>query len=89
MLHKARQAAERGQTKMLLLRFPSQLCSDRGRAINVMEPNWPSTLRGEAAELYLRWECDLKPNGFHLAARVLDYPGGMPGEIGLFLVWGE
>jgi hypothetical protein len=68
-------------------RFPSQLCSDRGRAINVSEPDWPATLCGEAAEIYLRWEHDLKPSGFHLAARVLDFPGGMPGDIGLFLVW--
>ncbi len=89
MLHNARQAAERGQTEMMLLQFPAQLCSDRGRAINAMDANWPTTLRGEAAELYLRWEHELKPNGFRLAARVLDYPGGMPGDIGLFLVWGE
>ncbi|HUC10862.1 MAG TPA: CBS domain-containing protein [Stellaceae bacterium] len=89
MLHNARLAAERGQTESMLLRFPSQLCSDHGRAINTDEPNWPATLRGEAAELYLRWEHDLKPNGFHLAARILDYPGGMPGDVGLFLVWGE
>ncbi len=89
MLHNARQAAERGQTELMLLRFPSQLCSDRGRAINAMEPNWPTTLRGEAAELYLRWEHELRPNGFRLGARVLDYPGGMPGDVGLFLVWGE
>ena len=89
MLHNARQAAERGQTELMLLRFPSQLCSDHGRAVNAMEPNWPATLRGEAAELYLRWEHELRPNGFRLAARILDYPGGMPGDIGLFLVWGE
>ena len=54
---------------------------------------WPNligraTLRGEAAEIYLRWERDLKPHGFRLAARVLDFPGGMPGDIGLFLIPG-
>ena len=54
-----------------------------------MEPRWPGTLRGEAAEIYLRWERDLKPHGFHLSARVLDFPGDLPGDIGLFLVWGE
>jgi hypothetical protein len=89
MLHNARHAAERGQTELMLLRFPAQLCSDQGRAINAMDSNWPATLRGEAAELYLRWEHELKPNGFHLAARILDYPGGMPGDVGLFLAWGE
>ena len=89
MLHSARQAAERGQTELTLLRFPAQLCSDRGRAMNAMASNWPATLRGEAAELYLRWEHELKPNGFRLAARVLNYPGGMPGDVGLFRSWGE
>jgi CBS domain-containing protein len=88
LLHRAREAAESGQKEMLLLRFPSQLCSDGGRAINAPEPDWPTTLRGEAAELYLRWEHDLKPHGFHLIAQVLDFPGGVPGDIGLFLVWG-
>jgi hypothetical protein len=39
LLHKARDAAE--------LRFPSELCSDGGRAINVNEADWPSTLRAE------------------------------------------
>jgi CBS domain-containing protein len=89
LLHQARQAAEHGEKEFMLLRFPTRLCSDGGRAVNVAEPGWPGTLRGEAAEIYLRWERDLKPNGFRLAARVLDFPGGMPGDIGLFLTWGE
>ena len=72
----------------MLLRFPSALCSDGGRAINVFEPGWPATLSGEPAEIYLRWEHELKPRGFHLTARVLDFPGGLLGDIGLFLVWG-
>jgi CBS domain-containing protein len=87
LLHGARQVAEHGEKEFMLLRFPSQLCSDGGRAINITEPDWPATLRGEAAELYLRWHRDLKPRGFHLAARVLDFPGGLPGDIGLFLSW--
>jgi CBS domain-containing protein len=88
LIHGARTAAEQGQKEFQLLRFPSQLCSDGGRAINVPDPDWPATLRGEAAEVYLRWSRDLKPHGFHLAARILDFPGGMPGDVGLFLVWG-
>jgi len=88
LIAKAREAAEAGQKEFLLLRFPSQLCSDGGRAINAPEPGWPATLRGEAAEIYLRWERDLKPQGFHLAAQVLDFPGGFPGDIGLLLMWG-
>jgi CBS domain-containing protein len=88
MLHDARQAAEHGDKEYMIFRFPSELCSDGGRAINAPEPIWPETLRGEAAEIYLRWERDLKPAGFHLSARVLEFPGGMPGDIGMFLVWG-
>ncbi len=89
MLHKAREAAQHGQKEFMLLRFPHDLCSDGGRAINVPEPDWPKTLRGEAAEVFLRWERELKARGFRLAARVLDFPGGFPGDIGLFLIWGE
>ena len=89
LVHNAREAAERGQTEFLLLRFPHQLCSDNGRAVNAPDPEWPRTLRGEAAEMYLRWERELRPRGFHLSARVVDFPDGIPGDIGLFLVWGE
>jgi CBS domain-containing protein len=89
LLHQAREAAAAGQKDMTLLSFPSELCSDGGRAINVTEEDWPATLRGEAAELYLRWERELKPQGFHLTATVLDFPGGKPGDIGLMLRWGE
>lgn len=88
LLHRARQAAQSGGEEFLLLRFPNALCTDGGRAINAAEEDWPRTLRGEAAELYLRWEQELKGHGFHIAARVLEFPGGMPGDIGLFLLWG-
>jgi CBS domain-containing protein len=87
LIHLARQAAERGETEFLLLRFPSQLCSDGGRAVNAPDPDWPRSLRGEAAEMYLRWERELRPRGFHILARVLEFPNGTPGDIGLFLTW--
>lgn len=87
ILTKALEAAQRGEKEYLLLRFPNGLCSDGGRAINAPLPDWPKTLRGEAAEIYLRWERDLKPRGFHLNARVVEFPNGLPGDIGLFLSW--
>jgi hypothetical protein len=89
LLHQARQSAEQGEKEFMLMRFPSQLCSDGARAINISEMGWPDTLRGEAAELYLRWARDLKPHGFPIGARLLDFPGGMPGDVGLFLLWGQ
>lgn len=88
LLTQAQRAAARGDKEFLLLRFPSSLCTDGGRAINAPLAGWTKTLRGEAAEIYLRWETELKPRGFHLSARVLDFPGGEPGDIGLFLGWG-
>jgi CBS domain-containing protein len=88
LLSRASQGAEHGEKEIILTRFPSGLCSDGGRAINICAPEWPATLLGEPAEIYLRWEHELKPGGFHLAARVLDFPGGMLGDIGLFLLWG-
>ena len=87
MLDRAREAAKAGHKDYLLLRFPSQLCSDGGRAINVAEPDWPSTLRGEPAEIYLRWESELKAKGFHLSVQILDFPNGFPGDVGLYLTW--
>ncbi len=88
LLHRAHEAAAHGEKEFQLLRFPSGLCVDRGRAVNSGLPDWPKTLRGEAAEAYLRWERDLKPHGFSLIPRILDFPDGKPGDIGLFLVWG-
>lgn len=87
LLAQMRRVAESGATEFLVLRFPGELCSDGGRAINVPEPYWPETLRGEAAEIYLRWERELRPQGFHLSARVIDFPGGFPGDLGLFIAW--
>jgi CBS domain-containing protein len=87
LMHGARVAAEHGEKDFLLLRFPASLCVDGGRAVNAPEPDWPQSLRGEAAEIYLRWERELKPRGFQLSAKVLDFPGGFPGDIGLMLSW--
>jgi CBS domain-containing protein len=88
LLRDAEIAARHGEKDALLLRFPTEACTDGARAINAAEPAWPATLRGEPAELYLRWEQELKPRGFHLSARVIDFPDGLPGDVGLFLTWG-
>jgi hypothetical protein len=55
ILHRAREAAARGEKEFMLLRFPADLSTDRGRSINVPLASWPETLRGEAAEIYLHW----------------------------------
>jgi hypothetical protein len=89
MLHEARLAAQKGQEEHLLLRFPCELCSDHGRAVNAPDPSWPTTLRGLAAEVFMRWKEELRSRGFSLHARVVEFPDGLPGDIGLFLAWGR
>ena len=37
LLHKLRGAAERGQTELMVMRFPNTLCTDKGRALNNSE----------------------------------------------------
>ena len=80
LVDQARQAAEHAERQWMLLRLPSQLCSDGGRAVNAARADWLQTLRGDAVEVYLRWERDLKPYGFGISANVLDFPAGMPGD---------
>jgi hypothetical protein len=81
------QAADRGQTEVQVYRFPNDLCSDRGRRINNGEPGWEQTLEGRPKAGYEFWHEHLRPLGFGLKAEVLEYPGGMPGDIGFFLTW--
>lgn len=80
-------AAQQGQRQLMALKFPASYCNDQGRRINNMEPDWPSSLEGFAKKAYEFYMAELKPLGFKLNAQVLDYPGGMPGDIGLYLRW--
>jgi hypothetical protein len=80
-------AAERGQTEVQIYRFPNELCTDRGRRINNSDPDWPETLEGRPKLGYEFWRDHLRSLGFGLKAEVLEYPGGMPGDIGFFLTW--
>jgi hypothetical protein len=86
-MRRVRQAAERGEHQILILRFPSAMCRDSGRAINNSLPGWEDSLVGLPQQLLNVWREHLKPLGFGLSAEVLDYPGGMPGDIGLFCRW--
>lgn len=82
-----RRAAEQGNRQLLALTFPASYCNDSGRSINNMEPDWPQSLEGFAKRAYEYFMAELKPLGYKLTAQVLDYPGGMPGSVGLYLSW--
>jgi hypothetical protein len=81
-------AVSNGLTEVLVGRFPNSLCTDRGRAINQQEPGWETTLTGLPKELYQFWERHLKARGYRLRFQIVDWPGGMPGDIGITLAWG-
>ena len=80
-------AAERGEREILVLRFSSEFCTDGGRAINNSEPHWPDTLTGFAKRAHEFWQKELQPLGYKSRAQILDYPGGVPGDVGIFLSW--
>ena len=79
--------ADQGHTELCVLTFPASFCSDGGRAINNFEADWYKSLTGRAAKLYGLWESNAKPLEFKLEARILNYPNGMIGDIGLFVLW--
>lgn len=81
------EAAARGVKEIQVARFSSSYCTDGGRAINNFEQDWPNSLTGYAREAYEVYDRHLKQKGYKLRAQVLDYPDGMPGDIGLFLRW--
>ena len=80
-------AAEQGASEVQVYQFPSVVCTDRGRAINQFQPDWPKSLSGRPQMAYEFWETHLKPLGFGIKAQILDYPDGFPGEVGFFLMW--
>lgn len=83
-----RRAAANGLTEVFIGRFPNELCTDRGRAINQREPGWEKTLTGLPKELYEFWEKYMKPRGYKVGFQIIDFPGGLPGDIGVTLKWG-
>ncbi|GJD53860.1 hypothetical protein OPKNFCMD_6639 [Methylobacterium crusticola] len=87
LLHKLRIAAEQGKNELMVMRFPNVMCADHGRAINNAETGWPETLRGRPRQAYEFWRDRLHPAGYGLNAMIVDWPDGMPGDVGFFLTW--
>jgi hypothetical protein len=81
-------ALANGLTEVEVHRFPNVMCTDRGRAINNnLEAGWESTLTGLPKEMYSFWERQLKPRGYKIRFQVVDFSGGVPGDIGITLRW--
>jgi hypothetical protein len=80
-------AVSNGKYEAMVYSFPSSLCTDSGRAINSSDPQWPETLQGKAREFYDRYQEFGRPQGFKLKAMIINFPGGIPGDVGFFLNW--
>jgi hypothetical protein len=82
-------AVRNGLSEVQVYRFPNSLCTDRGRAINQREAGWERTLTGIPREIHQLWSDYLKPRGYRILYQIIDFPGGMPGDISIVLSWGD
>ena len=81
-------AVSNGLTEVQVYRFPNLLCTDKGRAINEQEPGWETTLTGVPKEIYQLWAKYFHPRGYKLRVQIVDFPGGLPGDVAMTLKWG-
>jgi len=81
-------AVANGKTEVQVHRFPNQMCTDKGRAINQQEPGWENTLTGVPKEIYELWAKYFRARGYKLRVEIVDFPGGMPGDVAMTLKWG-
>lgn len=82
-------AVRNGLTEVQVYRFPNSLCTDKGRAVNQQEKGWENTLTGIPKEIFQLWTDHLKPRGYRIGYQIIDYPGGVPGDIGITIAWGD
>src|SRR4030081_3880387 len=82
-------AVRNGLTAVQVYRFPNSLCTDRGRAINQQEPGWENTLTGIPKEIFQLWADYLKPRGYGISYQIINFPGGLPGDIAITIAWGD
>jgi len=75
-------AIKNRMTEVEVFRFPHELCTDYGRAVNQQEPGWEKTLTGAPKEIYELWQKYFRPRGYKLKVQVVDFPDGLPGDIG-------
>src|ERR1700753_3842750 len=82
-------AVRNGLSEVQVYRFPNSLCTDNGRAINQAEPGWEKTVTGIPLEIFQLWSDYLKPRGYRIKYQIVDFPGGVPGDISIVLGWGD
>jgi len=81
-------AVNDGFTQVQVYRFSNSLFTDRAPAINQQEADFASTLTGLPRKMYEFWARQLRPLGYKLQFHIVDFPNGVPGDIGITLKWG-
>ncbi|MBU8538852.1 hypothetical protein [Falsiroseomonas tokyonensis] len=87
MLSRIQAAFENEQREVMLVSFPSEFCTDGRRKMNNRLSDWLDTLPGGAQVFVEFWRDALQPGGSGLGARILTFPGGMPGDVGIVVTW--
>lgn len=50
-------------------------------------PAWLDTMPKGARPVYEFWRKELKPGGFRFNVRIINFPDGKPGDVGVFFAW--
>src|SRR5215213_7810323 len=82
-----RKTIDMGDKQVMVLRFPSGWLPDQGRAITNHDRSWPASLDGFAKRAFDFFKRELEPRGFQIRAEIVDWPGGMPGDVAFYLTW--
>ena len=80
-------AAKNRLHRVEIVTFPCSYCNDRGRTINIADPDWPSSLEGFAKKAYDFFMKELRPLGYKLHAEIVSFRDGIPSEAALILTW--
>jgi hypothetical protein len=56
-------------------------------AAQAEQPDWLKTLPAGVRQVFDYWKANLKPGGFTFSVRIINYPEGKPGDVGLFFGW--
>ena len=74
--------------EFMLIRFPSQLCVDGGRAaVQRSRRELAANVAWRTGGYSRTLAPGTGPKGFRLAAQIVDFPDGVPGDAALFLTW--
>ena len=51
------------------------------------EPEWLATMPAGVRKVFDFWKAELKDGGFKIGVRIISFPDGKPGDVGLFISW--